>query len=641
MAVKKVKNEKYKIGSRCDLKKKNGLSSSSLRIYILAFLIFGIGVIIILRLYFLQVVSYASYKALADEQHSVFEKLVPKRGQIYLRDRDEIYPVAVNRDAQMAYTVPQEIDDVSGTAIKVANILGLDTNETLAKLNQPDDMYEVLKHKLSDDEINQITQAKLKGIYLTDESYRYYPAGELASHVLGFVGWKDNEFGGQYGVERYMDDELRGTEGYISQEKDNAGRWIALGQNNIVNAKDGDDLVLTIDHSVQFETEKILASAVAKYQADRGTIIVMESSTGKILALASYPDFNPNDYGSVDNMEAFRDLALSDAYEPGSVFKTITMSASIDAGKISPDTTYYDSGEVQEAGYTIKNSDLKSYGNQTMTQVLERSLNTGAIFAEKALGNQNFYDYLKRFGFGTPTGIQIFGEAPGNISNLLNFNRNIQFYTSAFGQGLTVTPIQLISAYNAIANGGVLLQPQIIDHIVHPDGSVEEIQPEAVRRVISTQTAYEVGQMLRSVVTDGHGKMADVPGYVVGGKTGTAQVASTESKGYEQGKTIGSFAGYAPVVNPKFTVLVRMDNPKTVQWAESSAAPTFGELMKFLLDWSNVPPTEKYTQANIDAWNATHTLSSSFVTDNGSSAPSANSVTITNTNNSGDKDKKK
>lgn len=587
--------------------------SPDLRISVLVFFIFAITTAIFFRLYFLQVVSYPSFKALADEQHSVFKKLIPKRGEIFLKDRSGLYPVVLNREIKMAYAVPKEIEDADAAAQKIAEGLGMDRGELAAKFHQPDDMYEVIKHKLSEEEENKIKALNLKGIHLSDEMFRYYPAGELASHVLGFVGWKGNEFGGRYGLEAFLENKLRGQEGNLSQSRDTTGRWIALGGKEINYANDGDTFILTIDHIIQYETEKILKSAVEKYESDRGTIIVMEADTGKILALASYPNFNPNEYAQIENMEAFRNIAVSDAYEPGSVFKTITLASSIDSGKITPQTTYSDSGQVQEAGYVMKNSDYKAYGKQTMTQVLEKSLNTGAIYAEKQLGNRNFNDYVKRFGFGEPTGIDCFGEATGNINNLKNLKSDIQFFTASFGQGITVTPIQLISAYNVIANGGVLMKPQMIERIIHPNGTETEVKPEEKRRVISAQTAYQTGKMLESVVVNGHGKRAGVPGYIVGGKTGTAQVASTETKGYETGKTIGSFAGFAPVDNPKFTVLVRIDDPKNVQWAESSAAPTFGELMKFLLEYDSIEPNQQFTQKDIDAFNATHTLKTDFI----------------------------
>jgi len=337
----------------------------------------------------------------------------------------------------------------------------------------------------------------------------------------------------------------------------------------------------------------------------------MNPKNGQIISLANYPSFNPNEYGKVENMENFKNLA-GEAYECGSVFKGITLASAIDNGKINPETTYVDTGTVNISGYNIKNSDLKAYGLQTMTQVLEKSLNTGSIYAEKVLGNKNFYDYIKRFGFGEKTGFELPGENSGNLSNLENLKKDIQFFTASFGQGTTVTPIQLISAYSAIANGGMLFKPQIVEKISHKNGTEELLQPQEIRKVISQNTANQISQMLQGVVEKGHGKRAGVPGYKVAGKTGTAQVASGTQKGYEEGASIGSFVGFAPVDNPQFSILVRLDNPKNVEWAESSAAPVFGELMKFLLSYENIEPTEKYVQSDLDNFEKLHDLKKYF-----------------------------
>ena len=609
MKIIRGKKSKTNVGSQ---KRNSPESICVTRVYMLVFCVIISCGFIVLRLFSLQVSSYSYYKALAYDQHSIFENLVPKRGEIYLKDKEGLYPVAVNRETKMAYAVPKEVENLDETVGKVSWILGLDEGEIREKLGKPEDMYEVLKHRLSDEEIEKINSSKMKGIRLADESYRYYPAGELASHVLGFVGWKDDNFGGRYGTELYFENDLKGEEGNIFHKKDASGGWIPTVGKEIVHAENGSDLVLTIDHIVQYETEKILKSAIEKFRADRGTIIVMEPETGKILSLANYPTFSPNEYSKVENMENFRNIAASDAYECGSVFKTITLASAVDSGKISPESTFLDTGLVSQSGYNIKNSDGKAYGKQTMTEVLEKSLNTGAIYAEKSIGNRNFSDYVKRFGFGELSGAEIYGEAAGNISNLKNLKSDIQFFTASFGQGITVTPLQLISAYNAIASGGALMKPQIIEKIIK-DGEVKEIKPQEVRKVISKKSAEEVSGMLGSVVTRGHGKRAGVPGYLIGGKTGTAQVAKKGEKGYEEGMNIGSFVGFAPIDNPRFTVLVRIDNPKDVEWAESSAAPTFGELMKFLLEYANVEPTEKYTEKELNEFYVTHTLNSGFI----------------------------
>lgn len=592
-------------------KSKNKKYSDS-RISILFLSIFFFAFLIILRLYNLQILSCDYYKDLAQGQHSIFSNLIPERGEIFLKDNDGAYPVAVNKSTKLAFAVPREMTDPKKVAEVLSKTLELDEMELREKLGKPDDMYEVLKHRLSEEEIANLNNLKLEGVHLSDESFRYYPGGQLASQVLGFVGWRGETFGGRYGIENYFEKELTGQEGKLFQNKDNSGRWIPTGKKELTRAQNGDDLVLTIDRIIQYQTEKILKSAVEKFEADRGTIIVMDPPTGKILAIASYPSFDPNNYKDSE-LENFRNIAVSDAYESGSVFKTFTLASAIDDGKISPETTYTDTGAVKEAGYTMRNSDLKAYGVQTMTQVLEKSLNTGVIYAEKLLGNDDFADYIKRFGFGETTGIELPGESAGNIANLKNKKADINFFTISFGQGITVTPIQLACAYNAIANGGTLMKPQIVDKIIHSDGSFEEIQPQEIRKVISQSTANQVSQMLESVVVNGHGKRAGVPGYKVGGKTGTAQVASTESKGYQEGKNIGSFAGFAPIDNPKFTIMVRMDDPKAVEWAESSAAPTFGELMKFLLDYKNIKPTEEFTDADLNSFKQTHTLNEFFI----------------------------
>ncbi len=604
----KLGKGQYVWGDSCSLGKEEGAPLFDLRILILFFLFFLIGLAIVFRLYSLQIISFSSYRDLSENQHSIFRELIPERGEIFLKEKDKLYSVAVNRETKMAYAVPKEIKNLDEAVDFVSSVLGLERDEVRKKLDRPDDMYEVLKHRLSEEEIKNIQERKLDGIRLMDESYRYYPAGELASNVLGFVGWSGDKFGGKYGIEREFEDDLRGKEGNIFQNKDASGGWITIGDRVLDSAENGEDLVLTIDHIVQFETEKILEGAMKKFEADSGTIIVMEPYTGKILAMANYPFFNPNEYSKVSDMAAFRNLAVNDAYEPGSVFKTFTLAAALDNGKITPETTYTDTGVVKEAGFSIMNSDYKAYGVQTMTEVLEKSLNTGVIFAEKLVGNKDFAEYIKRFGFGKATGVDLFGEASGNINNLKNLKSDIQFFTVSFGQGITTTPIQLAAAYSAIANGGRLMKPQIIEKKIDSTGQEKNIEPEEIRRVISPKASSDMINMLVSVVEKGHGKRAGVPGYVIGGKTGTAQVASQEKQGYEEGISIGSFAGFGPADDPKFVIVVRMDNPKAVEWAESSAAPAFGELMKFLLEYYNIEPTKEYTQKDLDDFRSTHVL---------------------------------
>ena len=565
---------------------------SSQRIYFLAAAIFLMGIIIIARLYILQVHGYLKFRDMAENQHKAFSELSAKRGEIYLKNGDEKYPLAVNRDYMMVFLEPKLVEEKDRAISELSYILNIDRGEIEKKLSNPDDMFEVVKKKISEEEANKIRDLKIKGVKLLPESYRYYPGKELASQVVGFVGSDGENFVGRYGLESFWEDELCGKNGSIFQERDSAGRWISITDRDKVPAQDGVNLVLTIDQTVQYEIEKILKATMEKHQADGGSILVQEPSTGKILAMANYPTFNPNDFGKVEDMNVFTNPTVSSAYESGSIFKTITLAVGVDTGVISPNTTYVDTGVVNEAGFSIQNSDYKANGEQTMTQVLEKSLNTGVIFVEKLIGNKRFADYIRNFGFGERTKIDLPNEASGDIRNLKNLKSDIQFFTTAYGQGITVTPLQILNAYSAIANGGNLMRPQIVEKKIHSDGKEEIVESEIIRRVIKEETANQTKEMLGSVVVNGHGKRAAVSGYRVGGKTGTAQVAKQGGGGYDESLTIGSFAGIAPLDNPRFAVIVKIDNPKDVQWAESSAAPAFGEVMKFLLNHYNVEPTE-------------------------------------------------
>lgn len=573
-------------------KNENDKLVSSQRIYFLAVAVFLMGVIIIARLYILQIHDHSRFQAMAEDQHEAFSELSARRGEIYLKNREEKYPLAVNKEYIMVFLEPKLVTEKDRVVSELSYILGIDRSEIERKLSNPEDMFEIIKKKISQEDANKIRDLKLKGVKLLPENYRYYPGKELASQIVGFVGSNGEREIGRYGLESYWEDQLQGTNGSIFQERDSAGRWISITDRKKVPAQDGVDLLLTMDQAVQYEIEKILKATMEKYKCDGGSIMVQEPSTGKILAMASFPNFNPNEFGKVENMSIFTNPAVTNAYESGSVFKTMTLASGIDAGVISPNTKYVDTGLVMEAGYSIKNSDNKSNGEQTMTEVLEKSLNTGVIFTEKLMGNKRFADYVRNFGFGERSGIELPNESTGDIRNLNNLKSDIQFFTASFGQGITTTPLQILNAYSVIANGGNLMKPQIVEKKIYSDGREELIEPKIIRRVIKEETANQMKEMLGSVVVNGHGKRAAVSGYRVGGKTGTAQVAKQGGGGYEEGITIGSFAGIAPLDNPRFAVIVKIDNPKDIQWAESSAAPTFGEVMKFLLNYYNVEPTE-------------------------------------------------
>jgi len=567
---------------------------STRRIGVLLVLVAVVAVIAIARLYVLQVADHKKWAGIAENQHSLSADILPDRGEIFFREGNTVYPAAVNREYPLLYVVPKEVEEPMPVAEAIAGITGVSADEVRGKFVDRNDPFEMIKKRLSDEEAWRIRELDIPGVGLLNERSRYYPGGGLAAQVIGFVSSKDSGGeSGRYGIEASKDALLGGKSGRVIQVRDAAGRWISTSDREMISSEEGPDIVLSIDHVIQHEVETILRTAVEKHGADGGTIIVVDPATGKILAMASSPGFDPNEYAKTEDYSRFLNPAVSQTYEPGSIMKPITMAIGIEEGKISPGTEFTDPCAVSEAGYVIRNAEEKCYGRTTMTKVLEESINTGVIFVEKLVGNARFSEYFDRFGFGRKTGVELPAELAGNTKNLVDSRRNIQFFTASFGQGVTMTPLQMISAYQALANGGMLMRPSIIEKYIHADGSEEIVEPYEVRRIVSEETAGLVGEMLENVVVNGHGKRAAVPGYRVGGKTGTAQVAKKGEKGYDEGLTIGSFVGYAPIGHPKFVVLSKIDNPKDVIWAESSAAPVFGEVMKFLLSYTKVESTEE------------------------------------------------
>ncbi|NCU41435.1 MAG: penicillin-binding protein 2 [Candidatus Moranbacteria bacterium] len=549
---------------------------------------------VIFRLYSLQIAQGPFYTSLAYNQHTANFSLTPKRGEVYLRNGGgELFPLALNKAYPTLYVVPREIDDVEGTIQVLSDELKKDKESLRLLFKDKNDPFEIVSKKVEREIAKRIKEKKLSGVYSMDEMLRYYPGEELASQVIGFVGNDGESFSGRYGIEASWDEVLHGNTGSVRQERDAGGRWISITDREFFPAQDGQDLILTLDAGVQYEVERVLKNSIEKHKADSASALVLEVGTGKILAMANQPSFDPNRYSSVKDMSFYLNPTITHVYESGSVFKPITMAIALDAGKISPETTYVDTGIIFEAGYEIMNSDEKSYGVQTMTQVLEESLNTGTIFAQKQVGNKVFKEYIERFGFGVKTGIELPSESAGSIKNLDHLGRNIHFYTASFGQGISMTLLQLAMSYDVIANGGVLMKPMVVDASIDSEGNMKEYSSEMLQRVISDGASQKTREMLYSVVKNGHGKQADVEGYRVGGKTGTAQVASKDSRGYSDSESIGTFAGLAPVDDPRFVVVVKVRNPKDVIWAESTAAPAFGEIMKFLLEYYNVEPTEK------------------------------------------------
>lgn len=571
------------------------------------------------RLFVLQVVEATWYQALSEDQHALSEVLVPTRGSVYVKDYgdDTEYAVATNEPRAFVYADPRKITQPINVGWEIAKILQLDgwdtygvavesikideadaqvsdeppeltaTETLIARLSKTDDAWEPVARDVLQEDLDAIVALQVEGIYYFLEDARTYPEAEFGGHILGFLGHAEGSREGYYGLEGYFNEFLSGKAGSLYAQADAAGRWIGVSARNFTPATDGGDLLLTIDRTVQYMACGMLREGVARFAADGGALVILEPNTGRVLAMCGAPDFDPSDYGNVDDGRTYNNPAIFTAYEPGSIFKPITMAGAVDMEVVTPNTTFEDTGAVEVDEYTIRNSDLKAHGLVTMTEVLDESLNTGMVWIMRTMGRDKLQEYIKRFGFGTLTGIELATESAGTIASL---DEDAESYaaTASFGQGITVTPLQIAAAYATIANGGTLMKPYIVDEVRYPDGTVEARQPEKVRQVLSQKAATTVGAMLVSVVENGHGTRAGVPGYYIAGKTGTAQVAG--AGGYLDGVTNGSFAGFGPVGNPRFAMVVKLENPKTVEWAESSAAPIFGDIAEFLLQYYGIAP---------------------------------------------------
>lgn len=560
----------------------------------LLFLVFACSsVIIAARLFTLQILRNEYYLAMAEDQHELLQKVQPKRGGIYAQDTrtQAAVPLAVNKKYGWLYATPKNVVDQLSTADRLQQLLGYGDDqakrdELVRKLSSTQSVAVPIARKLNDEQRQQVEDAKIPGLYFVDETYRFYPQKEDAAHVVGFLGFVEDRLRGQYGVEGHFDTELSGKSGEVRSERDARGNLIPSAEQVIQQAENGSQITLTIDANIQHRACKALRDNGVALQAIGGALVMIDPHTGAILAMCSFPDFDPNVYNQVENIEVYKNHATSFAYEPGSVFKTFTMAAALDAGKVTPQTTYDDTGSVVINKYTIQNSDKKSNGVQTMTNVLEKSLNTGIIFAMRQATPEVFGQYVRAFGFGEKIGAQVGTEAQGNISSL-DQQAEIFPATAAFGQGLTATPLQLAAAYAAIANNGMRMQPYIIAKITKPDGSEIVTQPRAVQQVVTEKTAKTLAAMLVSVVENGHAKNAYLPNYYIGGKTGTAQKPGTDGK--YTSAIYGTFAGFGPMNNPRFAMAVMYDEPK-VEWAESAATPVFRDVAQYALQYYHVEP---------------------------------------------------
>ena len=513
---------------------------------------------------------------------------------------NNLFLVASNKKFSLAYVIPAKVDwgtDESKVLV-VAEILKIEKEFIFKTIRSGQNSFKVLARRLDTNQVDRIKSLNLKGLGISYETDRFYPGQKLASNVIGFLGYDLNGRSGQYGIESYYDSDLFGK---VSAKKLGAVGLAGSIKNFIFGKTDDStvgveskfnrpsDIVLTIDKNIQVYAEEKLQNVLKKWNARSGTIIIQEPNTGKILAMANNPSFDPNNYSDYQT-SLFLNKGVQEVFEPGSTYKPITMSMGLDLDRVSPQTTFIDLGFIKAAEYTIHNFSNKVFGPQTMSQVLEKSINTGAMFVENAVGDENFLNYTINMGFGQKTGIDLPGEVNGDITNLYS-GRKINYLTSSFGQGIAVTPIQMVNAYSAIANGGKLMRPYIVEKIIKEGGEEVLTKPEIVSIPFSGKTSSKLKTMLVGVVDNGFDK-ATIKGYDIAGKTGTAQIPDGKG-GYEEKDFIHNFLGFAPAYDPKFVILIKMDRPQGITFAADSLSSTFREVAQFLVNYYKIPPTRK------------------------------------------------
>lgn len=538
---------------------KKGYFARESMIYAILFLVL---LAIASRLFILQVVEASDLKAKGIERRTRDQSLLPERGKIIDAQGNVL---AQSIPVKQIYADPRGINDqinknqTSWTKAEIASKLGeilkIDSKEILDKLDK-DLAWINIAHQVELEKVEKIQALKLPGIGFSNEQKRVYPMDSLAASVLGIVNLEGH---GVEGVESYYDQDLYGTPGYSSLQQ---GTGLSSVPENNESPKQGGNLQLTLDSTIQYLVEQQLDILVKTTQAKKVTILAMDPLSGKILGMGSRPTFNPNDYAK-SNPEDRRNLSISMSYEPGSTFKIITGSAALEEGAIGPNDKFADPGHFQIGPRWITNwdSDFRPHGNITFTEGMKLSSNVVLAQVGMKLGKEPFYTYLRAFGFGSRTGIDISGEESGLLIPQEKA-RDIDMATMSFGQANLVTPVQLLTAISSVANGGTLYKPYIVDKITYPDGSTKVNTPIPIRQVISKSTATQMTTVLEEVVNSGTGSLAQIPGIRVAGKTGTAQKVDPQTGGYSTTDFIASFAAFAPTDNPKIAVLVTIDTPR-------------------------------------------------------------------------------
>ncbi|MFW6268681.1 MAG: stage V sporulation protein D [Bacillota bacterium] len=544
-----------------------------------AFFIFMLIMLaLVIRLVWIQIINSEEYQNLAMEQRLRNLKVEPKRGNIFDRTGEKL---AVSASSQTVVGIPYEIDNPEKTARTLAQILDSNYNDIFNKITKKASAV-YIERKIEEEKVAKIRSLDLKGIIFTEESKRHYPNDYLASHILGFSGIDSQ---GLDGIELSYDKYLKGSPGKISAERDAAGRSIPGGIEEYDEPEDGYNIYLTIDEVIQYIVERELDKALKDYNISGGTIIVMDPKNGGILALANRPNYDPNNFKEYQQ-KYWRNRAISDSFEPGSTFKIITTASSLEEGAVDENDIFVDPGFIKVSGERIDCWKWGGHGRQTFKEVVQNSCNPGFVQVGMRLGKENFYNYINAFGFGQKTEINLPGETDGLIYEFDEIGP-VELATISFGHGITVTPIQLTTAVSAVANDGMLMQPRLVEKINTPEGKLyKKMDPVSVKKVISTETAVKTRELLENVVADGTGTSAQIEGYRIGGKTGTA-------KHYGEQVYDSSFVGIVPVDDPRLVIsVVLYDVSGEVYYGSQTAAPVFKNVALDTLRYLEIPPQE-------------------------------------------------
>lgn len=554
------------------------------RIKILFFIFTVTWLILVIRLFYYQIGEFKKLFLINQTQYKSLQEIKAPRGTIFSSDNQ---PLALSKGSYTVYIQPSLIDNQNEVYQKINQIIPLEEKDFLEKTKQKEKRWIPLFKKVNYEQKEKLEQANIKGISFEQSWTRFYPEASMSAHLLGFVGYDHSgKEKGYFGIEGFYDRELRGIDGWRAKEVDLLGRPILVGNEKEKEAKPGRNLYLYLNRGIQFLVEKELQKGIEKYEAVSGSVIVMDPFTGGILAMASFPSFDPAFYYKEDPKNFLNPL-IGLNFEPGSVFKPIVMAMAIDLGLINP-TTVCDlcSGPITIQDHQIKTWNDQYYPKSTMIEVIQHSDNVGMVFVSRKLGIKNFLNYLEKLGFMEKTGIDLEGESPPLVKEKKEW-KEIDLATASFGQGIAITPIQLVRAISTIANGGILKTPRVVKKI-EENGKEILLANNEEKRVLKEITTKIIMEMMVNAVEKGEAKWAKPKGYKIAGKTGTAQIPI--SGHYDPEKTIASFVGFAPSNNPKFVMLVILREPKTSPWGSETAAPLWFEIAKGIFKILNISP---------------------------------------------------